>query len=144
HPPPPGPPGPRATPHAHARTVPPARRGARPRPPPSHLPTRRLSRRRLPNGDASLLRLTNPESPPVATTSRPNSERIDGPSAGPIPSFPTDNASCRRGRHPPVLQSPVIGPDRPGREPGEPHGRVERWRGCLGQAHLLPALSSAG
>jgi Transposase IS66 family len=23
-------------------------------------------------------------------------------------------------------------------------GRVERWRGCLGQAHLLPALSSAG
>jgi hypothetical protein len=23
-------------------------------------------------------------------------------------------------------------------------GRVERWRGSLGQAHLLPALSSAG
>jgi transposase len=29
-------------------------------------------------------------------------------------------------------------------EPAVPMGRVERWRGSLGQAHPLPALSSAG
>jgi hypothetical protein len=28
--------------------------------------------------------------------------------------------------------------------PSPRRGRVERWRGCLGQAHRLPALSSAG
>jgi hypothetical protein len=30
------------------------------------------------------------------------------------------------------------------RQAGAPLGRVERWRGGLGQAHRVPALSSAG